>query len=101
MTHYNKLVRDKIPEILDQKGVAYEKTIASPAEYQEELIKKLTEEAAEFAEAASAEELADVIEVVEALKKLPAYATVEAVRQKKVTERGAFNDRIILKGEKN
>lgn len=44
MTSYNKLVRDKIPEILDKKGISYEKRIASLEEYKSELIKKLGEE---------------------------------------------------------
>jgi len=61
---YNKLVRDKIPQILDVKLVSYEKRIASEDEYKAELIKKLVEEAKEFSEAGSPEELADVIEVV-------------------------------------
>lgn len=100
MESYNKLVRDKIPEILDAKGVPYEKRVASPEEYKAELIKKLSEEVKEFAGALSVEELADVIEVVEALKKLPEYSDVESIRIKKREERGAFEQRIILKGEK-
>jgi predicted house-cleaning noncanonical NTP pyrophosphatase (MazG superfamily) len=100
MESYNKLVRDKIPEILDVKGVTYEKRIASYEEYKAELMKKLAEEVAEFSEAGEAEELADVIEVVEALRKLPEYADVEALRLKKLEERGGFDARIILKGEK-
>ena len=100
MKSYRKLVRDKIPEILDTKGIPYEKSIASPKEYKEGLIKKLTEEASEFAEAGSPEELADVLEVVEALRKLPEYYDVEKIRLKKLEERGGFEERIILKGEK-
>jgi predicted house-cleaning noncanonical NTP pyrophosphatase (MazG superfamily) len=100
VTKYRKLVRDRIPEILDGKGVPYEQTIADDAEYRAELIRKLAEEAAELAEAGAVEELADVIEVVEALKALPEYAAVEAERQKKLEERGGFARRIILAGEK-
>ena len=101
MESYNKLVRDKIPEILDAKGVPYEQRIASPEEYKEELIKKLGEESAEFASSnGSAEELADVLEVIEALKALPEYADVEEIRQKKRGERGGFDKMIIVKGEK-
>ena len=100
MEKYNKLVRDKIPEILDKKGVPFEKRIATPEEYKIELIKKLEEESKEFSEEGSPEELADVIEVIEALKKLPDYACVEELRKKKSEERGAFDMRIILKGEK-
>jgi predicted house-cleaning noncanonical NTP pyrophosphatase (MazG superfamily) len=100
MENYNKLVRDKIPDILDQKRISYEKRIASPEEYKIELIKKLGEEIKEFAEAGSPEELADVIEVIEALKKLPDYADVEDIRIKKLKEKGGFTQQIILKGEK-
>lgn len=100
MESYNKLVRDRIPEILDEKGVLYEKHVASPEEYKAELVKKLTEETREFSDDPSPEELADVLEVIEALRKLPEYADVEEVRKKKADDRGAFNQRIILKGEK-
>jgi len=100
MQSYNKLVRDKIPEILDQKGISYEKRIASPEEYKQELIKKLREEAEEFTATPSQEELADIIEAIEFLKKLPEYQDVESVRLEKLEKRGGFEQRIILKGEK-
>ncbi|MFZ2151961.1 MAG: nucleoside triphosphate pyrophosphohydrolase [Minisyncoccia bacterium] len=100
MAEYNKLVRDKIPEILDAKGVVYEKRIATEEEYKIELIKKLREELGEFEVAGDVEELADIMEVVEALKLLPEYSGVEEVRKKKKEERGGFEQRIILKGEK-
>jgi len=100
MTHYEKLVRDRIPEILDKKEISYEKRIASPEEYRTELTKKLTEEASEFAEAGTLEEFADVLEVVEALKNLPEYQNVEKIRLEKLQERGGFSKKIILRGEK-
>jgi len=100
MEKYNKLVRDKIPNILDKQGILYEKRVATPEELKAELIKKLQEETGEFSEAGSPEELADVIEVIEALKKLPDYANVEELRKKKAEERGAFDQGIIVKGEK-
>lgn len=100
MASYNKLVRDKIPEILDAKGISYEKRIASPEEYKAELITKLNEEVGEFTAAGDPEELADVLEVLAALRALPEYADVEAIRLKKLEERGGFAGRIILKGEK-
>ncbi len=99
MESYNKLVRDRVPEILDAKNVAYEKRIASPEEYKQELIKKLAEEVSEFSEAGDPEELTDVLEVIEALRKLPEYADVEELRLKKRAERGGFDAKIILKGE--
>lgn len=100
METYNKLVRDKIPEILDGKGVRYEKRVASDEEYRTELVKKLGEETEEFLRAGDAEELADVIEVIEALKKLSDYKNTEEIRKKKLEERGGFDQKIILKGEK-
>jgi predicted house-cleaning noncanonical NTP pyrophosphatase (MazG superfamily) len=101
MSTYNKLVRDKIPEILDKKGVTYEKRIATPEEFKTELIKKLGEEIEEFSEAGVVEELADVLEVIEALKLLPDYSDVESIRQNKRVERGGFDKKIILKGQKD
>ena len=100
MESYNKLVRDKIPEILDGKGIPYEEKIASDEEYKVELIKKLGEEIVEFTKEGDPEELADVAEVIEALKKLPEYANVDEIRLKKKEERGGFDKKIILKGEK-
>ena len=101
MLEYNKLVRDKIPEILDGKNISYKRRIASPEEYRTELIKKLGEEVAEFMEAGNPEELADVLEVVEALKKLPEYHGVDELKKQKREERGGFDQKIILKGQKD
>jgi predicted house-cleaning noncanonical NTP pyrophosphatase (MazG superfamily) len=97
---YNKLVRDKIPKMLDEKGVVYEMRIAGEEEYRAELIKKLQEEIAEFMDAQSAEELADVMEVIRALRKLPGLDTAKEIQREKRDERGGFDHRIILKGEK-
>lgn len=99
MAHYEKLVRDRIPEILDAKGVPYEKRVASDAEYRMELIKKLVEEAQEFSEAGSLEEFADVLEVIAALRALPEYLDVEGVQVKKREERGGFSERLIVSGD--
>lgn len=101
MAAYNKLVRDKIPEILDAKGISYERRTASPEEYRTALIAKLLEEAEEFAEAGAKEELADVLEVIVSLTSLVEYADVERIRKEKYDERGGFNGKILLKGEKN
>jgi predicted house-cleaning noncanonical NTP pyrophosphatase (MazG superfamily) len=99
MAKYEKLVRDRIPEILDAKGVAYDVHAASDSEYRTELVKKLLEEAQEFAEAAAPGELADVLEVIAALRTLPEYSEVEALRAKKAEERGAFEKRLIASGD--
>lgn len=95
---YNKLVRDKMPELLMSWGKKFEKRIASDEEYREELIKKLVEESEEFAEAGEPEELADVLEVIYALRKLDEYKDVKKLQIKKQQERGGFEKRIIIKG---
>lgn len=100
MEQYEKLVRDGIPALLDEKGVAYEQRVASPDEYKAELVKKLVEEAGEFSEVTSVEELADVLEVIAALRALPEYHDVDAVRLEKREERGGFDAGIIIKSEK-
>ncbi len=99
MKTYNKLVRDKMPEVLDKIGAKYTERIASDTEYKAELIKKLVEEAKEFAEAGEPMELADVMEVVAAIRKLPRYKDVEKLRKKKLQERGGFTKKLILKGK--
>ena len=64
------------------------------------LIKKLKEEVGEFLEEKNTEELADIIEVVNAIKKLSEFENVEEIRLKKLEEKGGFEKRIILKGNK-
>jgi len=99
---YNKLVRDKIPEIMKAKGENPIVHIASDEEYSKKLQDKLREEVAEFIGSSEPEELADIIEVVYAicdLKKID-KKQLEDIRIKKAEERGGFSKRIIL-DEKN
>ena len=100
MVSYRKLVRDRIPEILDEKGVPHEVQVVEGEEFRVELVKKLFEEVEEFIEAQTLEELADVLEVVDALKQLPEYADVHAEQERKRVEKGAFTNRYVVSGEK-
>lgn len=91
--YFNKLVRDKITDTLDAKGVSYEARGLDDAEFETELLKKATEEAAELAAAASRDELVkeladleDVLEEVKALQDITPEelaAAKEAAHQKK------------------
>lgn len=94
---YDKLVRDKIPEILESKGIkAYFRSL-DEAEYKEYLEKKLDEEVAEFHKSKSIEELADILDVIEALCNL-AGTTDDMIwaQGRKYIERGGFEKRICL-----
>ena len=67
MRTYNKLVRDKIPQINKEKGIAFKAITLSHDEYKVELNKKLKEEADEYLADSSLEELADLQEVIYAI----------------------------------
>ena len=96
--YYNKLVRDRIPEIIERDGIKCEYHVAENGEFERMLHSKLLEEANEFIQKPSAEELADILEVVDALRKHHNIELGEIKHQKvmKRTNRGAFNKKYIL-----
>lgn len=94
---YNKLVRDKIPEIIRADGLEPSMRILDDDEYLAELVKKLREELAEFESDQSLEELADIAEVVLALADvLGGRAELEKTRKEKSAKRGGFKKKIYL-----
>ncbi len=95
---YNKLVRDKIPEIIEASGKKAEIRIAGDTEYKDLLGKKLLEEVNEFLESNDPEELADIIEVVKALGKTYGMSLEELIRlaEEKKAIRGGFDKKIVL-----
>ena len=99
MPVYNKLVRDKIPEIIKNSGKKAITTVLNQEEYLTELDRKLNEECAEYQQDKSIEELADMLEVIYAITVARGYSVgeLEQVRREKAENRGGFNDRIILK----
>jgi len=94
---YNKLVRDKIPEIIKSKGKTCITVTATQKVYLQKLREKLLEEANEFFENPSLEELADVQEVVCAIENAYNWDSLLLARLDKRIERGSFKKRIILK----
>ena len=98
---YNKLIRDKIPEIIRDAGKDYSIEVMTENEYRKALLTKLVEEAEEAVEAESNKlnmELADILEVIEAI--MDAYKIsedhVQAIKEKRREERGGFNKRLKL-----
>lgn len=102
MRVYRKLVRDRIPEIINDEGnTAITRTLCDD-EYSKELNNKLNEEVQEFLSDGSVEELADIYEVLLAIlesKHIP-YRQFEEVRNKKALERGRFSQRLFLEAVK-
>lgn len=99
MKIYNKLVRDKIPEIItSDNGCTCETRILNDDEYLKELNIKLEEELKEYLESGDVEELADLEEVLRAILDVKgiSYTKFEEIRNNKVNKRGAFKKKIFL-----
>ena len=98
MKVYNKLVRDKIPEIILKDNELPTTRILNDEEYIQELNKKLQEEVSEYLEAENIEEMVDILEVISAIleHKGVSYDEIEEKRIKKATKRGAFKEKIYL-----
>lgn len=102
MKIYNKLVRDKIPEIINLDGKTCEIDIVNGLEKQKLLEKKLLEEINEYIEDKNLEELADIMEVLFGLANELGYSEEELInkRKQKLEDRGGFKRGIVLKSVK-
>ena len=96
--HHNKLVRNRIPEIIEGSGKTCATRLLPQEEYLAALDAKLTEELAEYQADKSMEELADLLEVMMAVAEARghSFAEVEAIRRAKAEKRGGFRERIFL-----
>lgn len=101
MKVYNKLVRDKIPEIINADNRKAITRILNEDEYIKELNIKLQEEVKEYLEDNNVEELADIVEVIYAIldSKNISIEEFEKVRKSKVEKKGAFKERVFLEKE--
>jgi predicted house-cleaning noncanonical NTP pyrophosphatase (MazG superfamily) len=95
---YDKLVRDRIPEIIEKEGKHCVYSVLSREDYLSLLDLKLNEELAEYQESKSMEELADLLEVMRAvvLARGSSMEEVERIRIRKAEKRGGFEKRIML-----
>ncbi len=89
---YDKLVRDRIPEIIEADGKTCTVRTLSPEELLPRLRAKLDEEVREYRESGTMEELADIVEVVQALVEHSgsSWAEFEEMRARKREERGGL-----------
>lgn len=96
---YNKLVRDRIPEIISAAGKTCTTEILSGEDYLRMLDAKLDEELAEYHKDQNIEELADLLEVLRAAAVARGYTLdeLERARIEKAEKRGGFEKRILLK----
>jgi predicted house-cleaning noncanonical NTP pyrophosphatase (MazG superfamily) len=98
MKTYNKLVRDRIPDIILKDHCLPTTRILDDAEYLEELNKKLLEEVNEYLKDDNIEEMVDILEVIRAILEFKgtSYDEIEEKRIKKLKKRGGFKDKVYL-----
>ncbi len=99
---YNKLIRDKIVDIIEKDGKKAIVSTLNDEQYKIELLKKLLEEANEVANSSNSnemlEELADVLEVIRYLAKINGKELndIVTIADEKKEKRGGFDDKVFL-----
>ena len=95
---YNKVVRDKIPEIIEESGKKYTLKQLDDASFLAEIEKKLIEEVNEYSESKDIEELADILEVIYRISELRGVNSEELdeIRKDKAEKRGKFASNLFL-----
>ena len=96
---YNKLVRDKIPQIIEENGQMCETEILSDERYLEMLELKLSEECTEYQIDKDIEVLADILEVVYAIANAKGVTDdeLDRIRLAKANKNGRYKDKIYIK----
>lgn len=100
---YNKLVRDKIPALMENEGKIVNSVILREDEYLKALDDKLMEEVKEYLESKEITEIADILEVLSAISAARGYHSEEvaAVREEKARARGKFDEKRFLCSAEN
>ena len=98
MKTYNRLVRDKIPDIILKDHCLPTTRVLNDDEYIKELNKKLMDEVNSYLETENIEEMVDILEVIRAILdvKGTSYEEIEEKRIKKLKKRGGFKDKVFL-----
>lgn len=106
MKIYNKLIRDRIPEIIEKDGNTADIIILSEESFKQAIKEKLIEEATEVLNADNRDEvlseLADLQEVMDTIKQMYNINTLEVntIQAVKALQRGKFEKRLYLKSVK-
>lgn len=99
---HNKLVRDRIPEIIEKSGKLYTSRILDDQEYLGELRKKVFEDLDEYIHSKSqSETIAELVDVLDVIYALADYHGVtideiENIRKQKAREKGGFKQKVYL-----
>ena len=95
---YNKVIRDKMPEIIAESGKKYNLKQIDDASFLAEIEKKLIEEVNEYAESKDVEELADLLEVIYRISELRGVNSdeLDEIRKDKAEKRGRFANNLFL-----
>ena len=98
---HKKLIRDKIPQIIEAAGDRYEARVMGKAEFEKELKRKLVEEASELVKTSRKDLLNEMADVLELLKSIANFYKIdfkflEEKQVQKRRERGGFEKRLFL-----
>ena len=100
---FNKLIRDKIPEIIKKNGSNSKTRILDNEEFKKELLKKIVEESQEVLETNGdkkelTKEISDVLEVINYLTDVFELdrQEIEKIRKERKDSRGGFDKKIFL-----
>lgn len=98
MVIYNKAIRDKIPEIIEESGKNCNVKKLTDSEFLAQLEKKLVEELSEYQESKNVDELADILEVIYRISELKGITSdeLDAIKNEKAKKRGKFDDNLFL-----
>jgi predicted house-cleaning noncanonical NTP pyrophosphatase (MazG superfamily) len=98
MAEFNKVIRDKIPEIIQKDGYTCNVQVISDEKFLLEIEKKLSEEVIEYQNDKTPEELADILEVIYKIAQLKGISKdeLEKIRVKKLEDKGGFAKNLFL-----
>jgi predicted house-cleaning noncanonical NTP pyrophosphatase (MazG superfamily) len=98
MKKFNKVIRDKIPEIIQKDGQTCNIQILSDQKFMVEIEKKLFEEVTEYQNDKNPEELSDILEVIYRIAQLRGISKeeLEKIRIKKLQNKGGFEKNLFL-----